>query len=66
MTIPGTRITPERVQDYVADLRIINAPYTVLAGVQELYQAMRAPERKLGLAPPHRGACAARCRAGSR
>ena len=38
---PATRITPERVQDYVADLQLINAPYTVLARVQELYQAIR-------------------------
>lgn len=45
---PATRITPERVQDYVIELRQkLNAPYTVLARVQELYQAMRvmAPER---------------------
>jgi integrase/recombinase XerD len=44
---PADRITPERVRDYVAELRHINAPYTVLARVQELYQAMRvmAPER---------------------
>lgn len=40
-TAPAARITPERVQDYVADLRLINAPYTVLARVQELYQAIR-------------------------
>lgn len=44
---PAIRITPERVQDYVVDLRLVNAPYTVLARVQELYQAIRvmAPER---------------------
>ena len=44
---PATRITPERMQDYVADLRLVNAPYTVLARVQELYHAIRvmAPER---------------------
>jgi integrase/recombinase XerD len=47
-TEPAGRVTPEAVRDYVADLRTAkNAPYTVLARVQELYQAIRvmAPER---------------------
>jgi integrase len=39
---PATRITPDRVRDYVADIRLLNAPYTVLARVQELYQAIHA------------------------
>jgi len=45
---PATRITPERLHAYVADLRHVNAPYTVLARVQELYNAIRvmAPERE--------------------
>jgi integrase/recombinase XerD len=38
---PVDRITPERVRDYLTELRLINAPYTVLARVQELYQAIR-------------------------
>jgi integrase/recombinase XerD len=44
---PAARITPDRVRDYVLELKNINAPYTVLARVQELYQAIRvvAPER---------------------
>jgi len=44
---PATRISPERVLRYVADLRLVNAPYTVLARVQELYQAIgaMAPEQ---------------------
>src|SRR5436190_18153301 len=47
-TDPAERVTRDAVRDYVADLRIANnAPYTVLARVQELYQAIRvmAPER---------------------
>ena len=44
---PAERVTPERVAGYVASLQAINAPYTVLARVQELYQALTAmvPER---------------------
>lgn len=38
---PAMRITEERVRNYVIDLRLVNAPYTVLARVQELYQAIR-------------------------
>lgn len=38
---PGARITPERVVGYVAELRLSNSPYTVLARIQELYQAIR-------------------------
>ena len=38
---PASRITPERVVDYVADLRLANSPYTILARVQELYRAIR-------------------------
>jgi len=38
---PAARITPERVVGYVADLRLSNSPYTVLARLQELYQAIR-------------------------
>jgi hypothetical protein len=37
---PADRVTPDRVVRYVADLRKLNAPYSVLARVQELYQAM--------------------------
>jgi len=45
---PATRVTPERVRDYVLDLRNSdNAPYTVLARVQKLYHTIRvmAPEQ---------------------
>jgi integrase/recombinase XerD len=44
---PATRITPERVRDYIEELRLVNSPYTVLARIQELYQAIRvmAPEQ---------------------
>jgi integrase/recombinase XerD len=44
---PSERVTAERVRDYVVELRALNAPYTVLARVQEIYQAIRAmtPER---------------------
>jgi len=44
---PSARITRDRVRDYVTELSTLNAPYTVLARVQELYQAIRvmAPER---------------------
>ncbi len=44
---PAERITPDRVRDYVAEIRTLNAPYTVLARVQELNQAIRvmAPKR---------------------
>jgi integrase/recombinase XerD len=38
---PDARVTPEHISRYVADLRLINAPYTVLARVQELYQAIQ-------------------------
>jgi integrase/recombinase XerD len=46
-TPPAARVTPQLVRDYVVDLRRINAPFTVLARVQELYQAIRvmAPEQ---------------------
>jgi integrase/recombinase XerD len=44
-TTPAARITPKRVQDYVAELQRLNAPYTVLARVQELYQAVRVMAR---------------------
>jgi integrase len=46
-TVPAARITPERVRDFIIGLRLVNAPYTVLARVQELYQAIRvmAPEQ---------------------
>ncbi len=45
--VPAARTSPDRVRDYVQELRVINSPYTVLARVQELYQAIRvmAPER---------------------
>ena len=41
------RVKPEWVARYVASLQAINAPYSVLARVQELYQALSAmvPER---------------------
>jgi hypothetical protein len=44
---PADRVTPDRVARYVADLRKLNAPYSVLARVQELYQIMvvMVPER---------------------
>ncbi len=44
---PADRITPKNVARYVADLRALNAPYTVLTRVQALYHALRAmaPER---------------------
>jgi hypothetical protein len=38
---PAGRITPERVVGYVAELRRSNSPYTLLARLQELYQAIR-------------------------
>jgi integrase/recombinase XerD len=37
---PADRVTPEWVAQYVAELRKLNAPYSVLARVQELYQVM--------------------------
>jgi integrase len=44
---PAGRVTPERVREYVIDLRVDNAPYTVIARVQELRHAIRvmAPEQ---------------------
>ena len=44
---PAERVTPDRLAQYVAELRQLNAPYSVLARVQELYQAMIviAPEK---------------------
>ena len=44
---PAERVTPDRVAQYVAELRQLNAPYSVLARVQELYQAMvvMSPEK---------------------
>jgi integrase/recombinase XerD len=44
---PAARVTPDRVRDYVIELKTLNAPYSVLARVQELYQAIRvmAPEQ---------------------
>jgi integrase len=43
---PADRVTPERVAEYVAELRNLNASCTVLSRVVELYQAMTnmAPE----------------------
>jgi integrase/recombinase XerD len=37
---PTARVAPDRVREYVVELRLINAPYTVLTRVQELYQAL--------------------------
>ena len=53
--VPAARITPERVRDFIIDLRLVNAPYTVLARVQELYQAIRVDGAgaRLGMASPH-------------
>ena len=44
---PADRVTRANVAAYVVDLQALNAPYTVLARVQELYQAVSAmlPER---------------------
>src|SRR5262249_49360957 len=39
---PDERVTRERVTRYVDHLKTVNAPYTVLARVQELFQAMKA------------------------
>ena len=39
---PAERITPTHLRDYVGDLTVMNAPYTVLARAQELYQAIGA------------------------
>ena len=37
---PAERVTPDRLAQYVAELRQLNAPYSVLARLQELRQAM--------------------------
>jgi integrase len=44
---PGDRVDRERVSAYVAELSLLNAPYTVVARVQELYlaSAALAPEQ---------------------
>jgi hypothetical protein len=44
---PADRVTPDRVAQYVGELRKLNAPYSVLARVQELYQimAVMVPDR---------------------
>jgi len=39
---PVDRVTPERIAQYSADLRVVNAPYTVLTRVRELRRALRA------------------------
>jgi integrase len=39
---PGGRVNHERVLRYLQDLESLNAPYTVVARVQELYLALRA------------------------
>ena len=39
---PAERVTRANVAAYVASLQALNAPYTVLTRVQELYQAMSA------------------------
>ena len=43
---PADRVTRERVAEYVSEIRAALAPYTVLARVQELCDALRviAPE----------------------
>jgi hypothetical protein len=40
----AARITPERVVGYIADLRLSNSPYTVLARLQELYHRPCPPQ----------------------
>jgi integrase len=39
---PGDRVDRQHVSAYVAELSLLNAPYTVVARVQELYLAMAA------------------------
>jgi site-specific recombinase XerD len=41
---PADRVTPSRVQAYIADLRRINGDFTVLRRVQSLYDAIRVIE----------------------
>ena len=47
---PGDRVTPARLANYVADLARIDSDFTVVCGVQELYDAIRvmAPDRVWG------------------
>jgi site-specific recombinase XerD len=44
---PGDRADRQRVSEYIGELSLLNAPYTVVARVQELYLALTA------LAPEH-------------
>ena len=39
---PAARVTRERVENYVAELKPTRSPYTVLCRVQNLYDALRA------------------------
>jgi site-specific recombinase XerD len=39
---PGHRVDRQRVSEYMAELNSLNAPYTVVARVQELYLALAA------------------------
>ena len=39
---PGDRVDRQRVSEYMAELNSLNAPYTLVARVQELYLAMAA------------------------